>query len=169
LPTLAAVFNGIGAHELGHASHYAIVGEGYWVGYRDHIVFNSGYGNFPGFIGNQVGRVALGEAIGNYTGNLYGGTNAGGENLEFENGFIPRGLMFDLVDTNDDRVTDPNTGESVIENIEGFTPFMIFNALDNSTNDIRTYRDRLNALHLSDTPNTEEDFNNVIDVYDVFN
>jgi len=55
-------------HELGHATHHEIIGEGYWFGYRNHILENFGYGTFPGFFGptSNEGKVALGEAIGNY-------------------------------------------------------------------------------------------------------
>jgi hypothetical protein len=47
-----------------------------------------------------------------------------------------------------------------------FTSF--FNALDNP-DDIRSFRDRLRTLHLSETPNEASDYNRVVDVYDVFN
>lgn len=166
-------FNGTGYHELGHASHYSIVGEFYWISYRDHIINNSGYGTFGNF-GNfsHPGHVALGEAIGNFTGSLYGGTNAGGENNEFENNFIPRGLMHDLRDDTPgaiDEVTDPNTGFTVRDNVIGFTPNMIFNGLARDVNSISEFRDRLRELHLSDTPNNITDYNALLDVYDVFN
>ena len=46
---------------------------------------------------------------------------------------------------------------------------MIFNGLTPNVNDVRTYRDRLRTLHLGDTPNNAADFNNFVDLYDVFN
>ncbi len=166
-------FNGITMHELGHASHHAIVGESYWFGYRNHIINNFGYGTFPFNTGNNFGKVALGEAIGNFTGAIYGGTNAGGENSEWQNNFIPRGLMWDLMDTVDDRVTDPNdSSQTIMENIEGFSPFMIFDGLRDGNNEaqsIREYRDILRTKHLGSTPNNALDYNNVVDVYDVVN
>jgi len=65
----ANVFTGVGFHELGHASHHSLVGESYWFGYRNHIINNFGYGSFGNFNGNCCAeRVALGEAIGNFTG-----------------------------------------------------------------------------------------------------
>lgn len=170
----AANFTGVGFHELGHTSHYSLVGELYWFNYRNHIINNVGYGSFGNFaIGSDPGRVALGEAIGNFTGAIYGGTTDGGENNEWDtnDNFIPQGLMFDLGDNSPfDRVTDPNnpliTG---LDNISGFTPFMIFDALTPNVKDIRSYRDRLRTLHLADTPNNLTDYNTFVDIYDVFN
>ena len=166
-------FIGVGFHELGHASHYGLVGEGYWYGYRNHIINNGGYGSFGNFANNSnPGRVALGEAIGNFAGAVYGGTADGGEGNEWDpdDNFIPQGLMWDLGDNIQDIVTDPNdpsiTGP---DNISGFTPEMIFNGLTPNVNDIRGYRDRLRTLHLGDTPNNAADYNTFVDIYDVFN
>ena len=65
-------------------------------------------------------------------------------------------------------VTDPNTLVSITETTSGFTPRMFFNALDTPTG-IRSFRDRLRALHLTQTPNSTVTFNTVVDAYDVFN
>ncbi len=170
----AIQFTGTGFHELGHVSHYSLVGELYWLPYRTHIVSNAGYGEFGDFvpITSFPGIVALGEAIGNFTGNKYGGTNAGGEFAEWDNedNFIPQGLMFDLGDVSPgDAVTDPNTGITENDNVTDFTPEMIFNALTPNITSIRAFRDRLRTLHLADTPNNEIDYNNLLDIYDVFN
>lgn len=171
-------FTGVGFHELGHASHYSLVGEGYWFGYRNHIVNNAGYGAFNDFnFGSNPGKVALGEAVGNFIGALYGGTPGGGENVDFNlanqpipENFIPRGLMWDLGDdTPWEIITDPNDGTTGPDNIEGFMADMFFNALTPNINDIRDFRDRLRDLHLGDTPNNAADFNNFVDLYDVFN
>jgi len=168
--TTANGYNAVLNHEYGHTSHYENVGEGYWFGYRNHIVANNGYGTFPNFNGNNTGKVALGEAIGNFMGNRYGNTVAGGENSEWEDGFIPRGLMFDLGDTNADTVTDPNDSTiSGTDNISGFTPAMIFNSLDTDINTVRKFRDELRTLHLADTPNSAATYNTFVDIYDVFN
>ncbi len=164
-------FNGITHHELGHASHYNIEGESYWFHYRNHIINNVGYGTFPGFtfVGSSPGRVALGEAVGNFMGNRYGNTFAGGENLDFRNNFIPVGLMFDLGDGGSDEIVDPNnTVIRTFDNVEGFTPAMIFDALEGST-DIENYGENLRILHLASTPSTPINYNNLIEVYDVFN
>lgn len=169
----APVFNGVGYHELGHASHYSIVGEFYWIKYRDHIIRNSGYGTFGNFnLFSHPGHVALGEAIGNFTGALYGDTGDGGEFNEWSDNFIPQGLMHDLRDDTPDvidEVIDPNTGETVQDNVIGFTTNMIFNGLATDVNSISEFRDRLRELHLSDTPNNVTDYNALLDVYDVFN
>lgn len=165
----ASIFTGTGFHELGHASHYSLVEESYWFGYRNHIINNGGYGTFGGFNGSCCPeRVALGEAIGNYTGAKYGGTQAGGENFEWENDFIPRGLMWDIEDVASDNVVDPN-GVSILDNISGFTPNMIFNGLTPNVFSVRNFRDRLRNLHLGDTPNNATDYDEFVDVYDVFN
>jgi len=79
-------------------------------------------------------------------------------------------LIWDLLDDDVDIVTDPNdpliTGP---DNINGFTPNMIFNGLTPDVESIRDFRNRLRNLHLGDTPNTAVDYNNFLDIYDVFN
>lgn len=172
----ARVFTNTGFHELGHASHYQLVGEGYWFDYRDHIICNHGYGTFPNFSSDcpsYPGHVALGEAIGNFTGQLYGSNN--GEDLGWQDNFIPRGLMWDL---RDDTPWEPVSGNiktpgippvTGIDNISGFTPAMIFHALDPNVTDIRSFRDMLHALHLSETPNSIENYNTFVDIHDALN
>jgi len=164
-------FTGSAYHELGHASHHGLVGESYWVPYRNHIINNGGYGSFGNFANiSHPGHVALGEAIGNFMGALYGGTAGGGENFEWEDNFIPRGLMWDLGDISPfDIVTDPNDGTSGPDNISGFTPAMIFDGLTPNVTSIRGFRDRLSVLHLADTPNSAPTYNTFVDIYDVFN
>ncbi|MCB9309637.1 MAG: hypothetical protein H6567_06250 [Lewinellaceae bacterium] len=166
----AAVFTGTGFHELGHASHYSKVGEGYWIGYRNHIINNWGYGSFGSFaaIGSDPGKVALGEAVGNFTGAWWGNTQAGGEGFQWEDNFIPRGLLWDLQDNIQDVVTNPVTGQSLTDNITGFTPRMFFNALAPNFDNVHLFKVRLQALHLADTPNSATDYNNFVDLYDVF-
>ncbi|MBK8698995.1 MAG: hypothetical protein IPN29_05425 [Saprospiraceae bacterium] len=177
----AATYKGTHFHECGHASHHTLVGESYWTPYRNHIINNSlqpgvtgPYGNFGNFaIGSDPERVALGEALGNFTGFRYGSTGLGGEGGEWSFGFIPAGLMFDLGDTLVDIVTDPNppltpfkTGP---DNISGFTPAMIFGALNPNVNSVRSFRNRLSTLSLGSTPNTLPAYNTFVDIYDVFN
>lgn len=79
--------------------------------------------------------------------------------------------MWDLGDdTPFDNVTDPNdvtiTG---LDNILGFTPEMMFNALTPNVESVRAFRDRLRVLHLGDTPNNAADYDDFVDIYDVFN
>lgn len=163
-------FISVNMHELGHASHHAIVGEGYWVPYRNHIIANLGYGTFPNFsAGSSPGHVALGEAVGDYTQQRYGFFGGGDEGADFEENFIPSGLLFDLEDPNPDVVVDPNDATQIVtENVRGFTPAMMFDALAGAT-DIQTFRVNLRALHLSSTPTSVADYEATIGVYDVFN
>jgi hypothetical protein len=163
-------------HELGHASHYSLVGESFWLPYRNHIVNNDiagngVYGSFGNFaIGSDPDRVALGEAIGNYVGFRYGAAGNGGENGEWEDNFIPAGLMHDMSDSQVDLVIDPNNSSIFRnDNISGFTPAMFFGALTPNINSIRSFRNRLSTLSLGSTPNTLSEYNALVDVYDVFN
>jgi hypothetical protein len=168
-------YSRITKHELGHASHHGIVGESYWVPYRTHIVNNDlagngVYGSFGDFAPlSDPDRIALGESIGNFTENIYGRVTPvdGGNWID---NFIPAGLMFDLGDNSTtETITDPNNGTSRIDNISGFTPSMIFNALQPNVNSIRNFRDRLRINSLGATPNSATNFNAFVDVYDVFN
>jgi hypothetical protein len=164
----AFAFNATMFHELGHASHYSIVGESYWSDYRNHIINNFGYGTFPNFQhGSNPPLVALGEALGNYTGWKYG--SAAGE--KFENNFIPAGLCFDLEDDdNFDLVIDPNNNANVaLDRVRGFTPAMIFGAQGTNVTTLQLFRVRLQNQSLNQTPNTLVDYNNLFNVYDVFN
>ena len=173
----ASHFTADGFHELGHASHYTLVGEGYWVPYRNHIINNNGYGVYGNFAGNSdPGRVALGEAVGYFSGAEYGSDPGGGEYVSFNilglepENFIPRGMLWDLKDDSPGEiVVDPNDSSIFgTDNISGFTPAMFFDALAPDVVDIRSFRDRLRNLHLSDTPNGASDYNAFVDVYDVF-
>lgn len=164
--------NGVAFHELGHASHYEKVGESYWLSYRQHIIANNGYGSFGDFAPNShIGHCALGEAVAGYVGASFGGTVEGSENGEWEENFIPEGLLHDLEDDSPgDTVTDPNFPTiSGPDNISGFSTNMFFNALNPQVTNIREFRDELGALHLSDTPNSLSDYNTFVDIYDVFN
>ena len=131
---------------------------------------NGVYGSFGNFApGSSVHRVALGEAVAFYIGHFYGRIGMGGEEGEWVDNFIPAGLLWDLDDTDVDFVRDPNTGIGGWDIISGFTPAMFFDALTPQTVSIRLFRDRLRTLHLSSTPNTAEDSNTFVDIYDVFN
>ena len=124
-------------HELGHASHYKKVGNGYWRKYIDKIIDNSlfhastaPYGTGRG---NNHELVGLGEAWGYHIGYFLTIQEFGNNNGElmlnaFENfdprerpnntiigrygntnnigwsGWIPGGVMYDLMDTNTDLV-----------------------------------------------------------------
>lgn len=164
-------YTAIGHHELGHASHYSVVGEPYWIPYRVHVLANNGAGDFGNFtpLLSDPNRVALGEALAEFTESIYGRPLLG-EGNGFLGNYVPAGLMWDLTDTGPpDVITDPNTGVTGTDNIEGFTRAMIFDAAVPGVNSIRNYRDELRTLHLASTPNTAADFNALLDLYDVFN
>jgi len=159
-------------HELGHASHHRQVGEGYWYHYRTHIMNHGGYGDFvPNGPSVSYGYVALGEAFGNFIGRRYGATESvqEGAGIDTETNFIPEGLMHDLIDLAPDVILDPTTNQSFSDNIEGFTPAMIFSTMGPDQISIRFFRDRLRELHLSSTPNSATSFDQFVDDYDVYN
>jgi len=147
------------------------VGESYWIPFRAHVVNNGGDGTFPNFNGNNAEFVALGEAVAEYIEEIYGPIS-GGDNNEWRGNFIPAGMLLDLEDPIDNAeiiadFNDPTI--NILDVTEGFTREMLFNPLTSDVRSIRQYRDRLRTLHLQDTPNNINDFNNLIDVYDVFN
>jgi len=176
------VLQDVAMHELGHASHYEVVGEDYWDPYRTHTITNGGWGDFGDFagIGSDPDRVALGEALAEYIENQYSVNPFPEVNWLLDNmgdpadGFVPVGLLFDLQDAglgSMDMVNDPhNPAIFMQDNIEGFTPEMYFDALGEPNSiSIRGFRDELSDLHLGNTPNNLNDYNNLVDIYDVFN
>lgn len=177
----AASFNRVGYHELGHASHYSLVGEGYWFGYRNHIINNGGYGSFGNFNpGSSPGRVALGEAVAHYVMAKYDGDdNTDAEDNDFGNGFIPEGLLWDLEDDAPDWILNPVNGANPVDIISGFTPSMLFDGLTptstNSVQSVRAFRDNLSVLHLNTVANNSNNplflmhYNVLVDAWDVFN
>jgi hypothetical protein len=130
-------------HEMAHATHYSQVNNNYWVDYISYIVSNGGYG-FKNSLGSE--RIAVAEAWGAYVGGLYGsmyygsfsGATAVGIsstmilNLENQkpsdtsnpNYWIPRGLYYDLTGTGEPSST------GVVDNVNGYTPAMIFQSLN---------------------------------------
>ncbi len=131
-------------HEMGHATHHTLVGNGYWTDYISYIVSNGGYGS-KNSIGS--GRIAVAEAWGAYVGGLYGSMyygsftgNSNAQNLKDNfilnlenqkpsdtsqsNYWIPRGLYYDLTDTGEPGFT------GVVDNANLYTPNMIFESLN---------------------------------------
>lgn len=155
-------------HELGHAIHYGQVGEPYWFPYRDHIVVNGGWGQAGNFapLLSSPNEVALGEAIGSFAGAWYGGARAGGEFIDFGNGFVPVGLMWDLIDDQQDAITNPATMAVGVDQVEGFTPAMIFQATGTGVRSIPAFGAALDQQNLANTPNTQADYDNLINLYD---
>ncbi len=58
---------------------------------------------------------------------------------------------------------------NVPDNVSGFTPEMIFDALRPFDTGINTFGNRLKNQSLLNTPTTEVDYDNLLNVYDVFN
>lgn len=157
-------------HEIGHSSHYSLVGESYWRPYRRHIILNDGWGDpgldldFPRFSSPEL--VALGEAIGTYAETF---TSPGNREFRpFGFNFVPTGLLWDLQDDNNDRITSPNGSRTTIDRVQGFTPGIIFRNLNPNIRSIEDLRLRLLQNNLQGTGNNIDDFNNLFNVYDVF-
>lgn len=153
-------------HELGHASHYKKVGNGYWGKYIDKIIDNALFHPKPPYgegRGNNHELVALGEAWGYHIGHFliiqeFGNNNRNLSLNAFENfdplerpqgdgvdkfstfwqGWMPCGIMYDLMDTNADLV---RTGFS--DNVSGYTIRNIYDALDPGVESPQKFRDRL--------------------------
>lgn len=69
----------------------------------------------------------------------------------------------------DDWESQKNGFLSMRRAYELHTYYGLESGLTPNVEDIRAYRDRLRTLHLGDTPNNAADFNNFVDIYDVFN
>ncbi|MEP1087698.1 hypothetical protein [Algoriphagus sp.] len=132
-------------HEMGHATHNTLVGNSYWTDYIYYIVTNGGYGNKNT---SGSGRIAVAEAWGAYIGGLYGsmyyGSFSGGaalslsnsmvlnlenqkpSNTSISNYWIPRGLYYDLTDTSEPSST------AIVDNVNAYTPAMIFQSLSSN-------------------------------------
>lgn len=174
-------------HELGHASHYKKVGNGYWRKYIDKIIdnqlFHASTAPYGSGRGNNHELVALGEAWGYHIGYFLAIQEFGNNNGEltlnaFENfdprerpnntiigrygntnnigwtGWIPGGIMQDLMDTNTDLV---RTGFR--DNASGYSIRNIYDALDSGVETPQAFRERL----LRENSNRDE-----ADVRDLF-
>ncbi len=133
-------------HEMAHATHNTLVGNAYWTDYISYIVTNGGYGskNTSG-----SGRIAVAEAWGAYIGGFYGSmyysSFSGNSNAQFlsqnllnklesqkpgdtsvSNYWIPSGLYHDLTDSGEPTTT------GVVDNVNLYTPSMIFQSLNSS-------------------------------------
>ena len=157
---------------MAHAAHHSLVGENFWLDFRNHVIYNFGDGTFGSFApGTSPELVALGEAIAEYFEDRYGNTG-NGENTQWRSGYIPSGMLWDLEDpfSTFETINHPTSGAFLSRDvISGYTPQMYFNSLDPTIRSVRSFRDRLSTLHLNDTPNTLNNHNNFIDAYDLFN
>ena len=152
-------------HELGHASHMRKAGNSYWVKYINYIITYGSYGNGTG---HNVGICALGEAWGYHIGKRlvieeFGNNNPLTPLNAFENfdpeepgngddilrrvrsgamvsweGWIPAGLMQDLIDNNADFL---RTGFR--DNVTGYSHQDLFDALDSDVRSPQQFRNRL--------------------------
>ncbi len=154
-------------HELGHASHFKIVGSEYWVKYSNYIIT---YGTFSGNpygdgTGHNVGHCALAEAWGHHIGRFltiqeFGNNNSFFSKNSFENfdpldrpdeysvavysgktgwtGWIPAGIMYDIIDTNSDFIRS-----GYYDKVSGYSTNDLFNALDSNIDTPQKFRDRL--------------------------
>ncbi|EIM73691.1 hypothetical protein A3SI_17369 [Nitritalea halalkaliphila LW7] len=152
-------------HELAHASHMRQAGSAYWIKYINYIITYGAYGSGNG---NNNGVCAVGEMWGFYYGYFltlqhFGNNNnnpiirpIGLENFtpfqrpsdkdiirigfpvrEME-GWIPVGLLHDLVDNNADLIRPGFT-----DNVSGYTISQIFGALRPGVETVQGFRNRL--------------------------
>ena len=54
-------------------------------------------------------------------------------------------------------------------NSDIYRNFIIMKMIKSEDDDIRSYRKRLRTLHRGDTPNNAIDYDDFLDIYDVFN
>ncbi len=170
-------------HELAHASHFNKVGAGFWDNYINYIVNEGSYGDGNG---KDANLVALSETWGfhigwylsrakypsnpivtlteeeNFVPDKKGGIDVGWvwDSLTFSyqrTGWIPRGLIHDLIDTEVDNVRD-----TFYDKAGTFTHQEIFNALDKDVRSPQQFRDRL----MSETSN--RDRTDVISLFEAY-
>jgi hypothetical protein len=149
-------------HEMAHSSHFAKVGSSYWSRYISYIIT---YGSYGDGNGRNAGICALGEAWGYHMGNFltireFGTSNNIITQNGFENfdpikrpgtdivrygtptyrweGWIPAGLMNDIIDTNRDIIHS-----GLYDDVSGYTIKNIYDALDSDVLSPQAFRDRL--------------------------
>lgn len=173
-------------HELAHASHYKKVGNGYWRKYIDKIIdnqlFHASTAPYGSGRGNNHELVGLGEAWGFHIGHFLTIQEFGNNNRilslnAFENfdplqrpqgdgvdkfrtfweGWMPCGIMHDLMDSNTDLI---RTGFR--DNASGYSIKNIYDALDKGVESPQAFRDRL--LRENDNLD-EEDVRNLFEAY----
>lgn len=143
-------------HEMGHATHYMYVGNNYWTSFIDYIVSHGGYGTKTTM---GSGRIAVAEGWGFYIGKLYASQYYGGigstsgnslsnvylNQLEFRKPsdtseswyWIPYGMYYDLTDSGEPLST------LVIDNVNAYTPGMIFTSLWSDVVTVNQFRNDL--------------------------
>ena len=174
-------------HEMAHASHFEKVGGSYWAKYISYIITYGSYGDGTGRnAGLCALGEAWGYHIGNFlTIQEFGNNNSELTSGAFENfdpiqrpndiaksrytdangnlnstgwaGWMPSGLINDIIDTNSDLV---RTGFR--DNVSGYTLQNIYNALDRDVASPQAFRDRL----LQENGNRDEtDLRNLFEAY----
>ncbi len=172
-------------HELAHASHFKQVGNSFWVKYINYIVANGNddepYGDGTA---KNADLVALSEAWAYNLGykltlDEYGTNNSIIKTIKLEDftpievgnegdaiftaaptyyrGWIPAGIMYDLVDNNQDNI---RTG--YIDKVSGFTYEELFDALQPDIRSPQEFRDQL----LSTCDEGEKD--NIDDLFEAY-
>ena len=166
-------------HEFSHASHYNKVGSGYWGNYINYIVSNNGYGNG---LAKDADLCALGEMWGYHIGwqytrfkydslarvslrttdNFQPLIKGGNLIMNTANGsWIPAGLLLDLQDNTTD-IIRINNGVNLIDNANGYTNHMFYNALDSDIKAPQAFRVRL----LQENSNLDQtDVNSLFQAY----
>lgn len=153
------------AHELAHASHFRKVGSAFWAKYISYILTYGAYGDGTG---NNAELCALGEMWGYHMGyqaviDKYGNSNSAVKNYWVENfrpyktpyspqsnysDWLPKGLLWDLQDTNKDYVN------SIRDNAYGFSNKQFYNALDSDIKSPQAFKTRL----LKETNNRQKTY-----------
>lgn len=150
-------------HELGHAQHYSQVGNNFWTVFIALTVQHGGYGDKSD---SGSGRMAVSEGWANYTERLftiakYQGTvqsiRSDGALLELENqipsssnrtvtvpgyyteGWLIFGLYHDMTDNSEPTFT------GVTDNVDAFTPAMVFHGLQSNVSTVRDYQALINS------------------------
>jgi hypothetical protein len=163
-------------HEFSHASHYNKVGSGYWGNYINYIVSNNGYGNG---LAKDADLCALGEMWGHHIGWQYTRFKydslaeitkfehdnftpvTKGSTISYMRHWIPMGLLLDLQDDTTD-IVRINNGVNLIDNANGYTNHMFYNALDSDIKSPQAFRVRL----LQENSNLDQtDVNSLFQAY----
>ena len=176
-------------HELAHTSHFAQVGDDYWEEEINYTIANGGYGDGTA---EGAGRAAIVEAWGYHIGPTYADRRYGLEHsnttftdldiieqkrhinqLEssrFVNGFIPKGLILDLIDDNFDLNTYPTAGafengNVTHDSVKGYTNASIFNHLTSDTESPEELKNKLTTGTLPTAVTTTQ----IVDLFSDYN
>lgn len=182
-------------HELGHATHYRKTDQQFWLNNIAYVAGQSvaSMGAVPYGDGTAQGwdRCALVEMWGyhigrTYTHRRYGINHSGGGNNVTDSwlgrlerqlmwyGFIPVGLLHDLMDNNiqnlnvdagltDNAAMGPTPGTQ--DDVAGFTNLMLYNELGSNSQNIFQWRDNVRNNQLPATWNSTNVYNTLVGIY----